>query len=366
MTDDPAPAGGGGAPARGRRAIRLAGSLAIGLACLWVVFRGVELEAFLGALGSARPGWILAGSATFAAMHLGRAMRWGALIRPVKRVPARSYVSICSVGFLLLTALPLRLGELARPWLLHEREDVPFGASVATVVVERTLEVLSLAALMALAVVLADVPMADVRVAGVDLPLVSAGRAAVGIALVPFLGTLVAAVALGERAPALARATLGRFHEGLGEKIAAFAGSFVSSLGTLRTPRLAGEVLAWTVATWALNVATMWLFFRAFPALDMPALDGGAALVVLVVLVVGVMVPSGPAFIGTFELFIGAALGLYGVAEADAAAYAVTVHAAQLVVLGAFGVFFLVRDPVPMARLLGVLGGSAPGPRRAA
>ncbi len=345
-----------------RRGFQIVASVLLGLVCLWVVFRSVDGKSFATSLASTRPPWVLASGLCFATLHLLRAFRWGALIQPIRPVSARSYVSICSIGFLLINAIPARLGELARPVLLHEREGIPFGASMATVVVERTLEILSLAIMGLLVVAFADVPVQNLTVVGLDVPLVEGARVVIGTALVPFAGCVAGAALLGDRAPSLARWWTSWMGPGVSGRIEGFVASFVFSVQTLRSPRLAATVLAYTLVTWLLNVACIWCMFRAFPALDLPALDGWGALVSLVVLVIGVMIPlSGPGFIGVFELFCGLALGLYGVQAADAAAFGVVLHAVQITVLCGFGFLFLFRDPISFGSLWESLtGGESP------
>ena len=48
--------------------------------------------------------------------------------------------AIHSVGFLSINVMPLRMGELVRPYLLLEKEDVPISRSLAAVLLERLLD----------------------------------------------------------------------------------------------------------------------------------------------------------------------------------------------------------------------------------
>ncbi|MGF2002276.1 lysylphosphatidylglycerol synthase domain-containing protein, partial [Staphylococcus aureus] len=57
-----------------------------------------------------------------------RATRWRYLIAPVRQVPLSEVVLVNFVGFFAIFALPLRLGELARPALSKLRSGIPISA----------------------------------------------------------------------------------------------------------------------------------------------------------------------------------------------------------------------------------------------
>ena len=70
--------------------------------------------------------------------HCFRASRWRFLIAPVQRVPMRDVILLNWIGFFAIFALPLRLGELARPALTKMRHGIPISVGLGTIGISRT------------------------------------------------------------------------------------------------------------------------------------------------------------------------------------------------------------------------------------
>jgi len=102
---------------------------------------------------------------TFATYWL-RALRWQLLLAPLKRLPVSQLLAITTVGFAAIFSLG-RAGELARPVWLARREDVPLSGSVATIVVERALDIIMLTTLLAIALIVVEVPAGSEKTLGV-------------------------------------------------------------------------------------------------------------------------------------------------------------------------------------------------------
>src|SRR5262245_25022834 len=91
-------------------------SIALGVLFAWLAARGgVPLVPPARAFGAVSP-WAVPGYlASLCVVHLFRASRWRFLIAPVKHVPFRDVILLNWIGFFAIFALPLRLGEFARP-----------------------------------------------------------------------------------------------------------------------------------------------------------------------------------------------------------------------------------------------------------
>src|SRR3972149_1366011 len=73
-------------------------------------------------------------------MQALRAWRWGLILNPLEKIGYLSLFAITSAGFLAITALPARLGELARPYLVARKSAIRMSAAVGTIFVERILD----------------------------------------------------------------------------------------------------------------------------------------------------------------------------------------------------------------------------------
>ena len=330
-----------------KRWAKLVFSLALGGGLLVLIFHDVDLGEFWGAIQQTRKGWWVLCFLAFVTLHISRAWRWGLIVRQVHPVGFRDVVSINSVGFLAIQALPFRLGEFARPYLLHERKNVPFGTAMYSVVVERTIDILCLAVMFAIAVVFADITWE--RVEFFDMNFVDAGQKALALAMVPFGGCLLAFLVLQERAVQWTEAIVGRVHKGLAAKAAAMMQSFLVGVRTMKDVRFGLSMFGHSVWIWSLNVACMWTLCVAFRFDELGLLDG---LVLLVVLVVGVLLPAPPLFAGIFEAFVIGGLALLGIGKDEAAAYAVVCHVTQTAIIFFFGLLFLWIDQISVSKMI--------------
>ena len=105
-------------------------------------------------------------------------------------------------------------------------------------------------------------------------------------------------------------------------RMAAVAQGFAA----LRNGRSGAELLALSVAVWFTSVLNNYLLIRAFN-LEVPWL---AAAVVLMILQVGISLPSAPATLGLFEYLVVLALSLFGVDDNTALSYGLLLHAIVL------------------------------------
>jgi hypothetical protein len=120
-----------------RRLPKLVVSLALGAVFAWLFARGgLPLVPSLAAL-SALPSWVVPGYlGSLVLVHLLRASRWRFLIAPVRKLPMRDVILLNWIGFFAIFALPLRLGELARPALTKLRYGVPISVGLGTEIVD--------------------------------------------------------------------------------------------------------------------------------------------------------------------------------------------------------------------------------------
>ncbi|MCO4770881.1 MAG: flippase-like domain-containing protein [Deltaproteobacteria bacterium] len=340
-----------------KRALQLLLVLALGAGALWLALREVHLDEFLAALRDVDLGIFALGFLSFFLLHILRSVRWGGLVQAVKPgVRFRSYLSICSVGFMLINILPFRLGEFARPYLLFEREEVPFGSGMATVLVERVLDVMALGAIFLGVLMFADVPAYTIEVAGRDEPfdLVMAARTGILGVLIPVGVAVTLLLLLGDRGIRLVERLRDRMPEGLlrlplslGVR---FLGTFLEALRSLGSVRRAAPIVVWTAALWFLNILSIYFTVRAF-AFGADIGFWGAA-TILVVICLALITPAPPGFAGVFEFACTVALAIFAVGPSEAAAFAVLLHGSQFVLVTGVGMYFVFVDKVSVRRLM--------------
>ncbi len=261
-----------------------------------------------------------------------RAQRWQLLLRPVGDVALLPLVSATSIGFLCNMVLPLRVGEIVRPVLLARRTRQPLSSVLASVVLERLLDMLTILAF--LGIVIATIPVSDViRSSGLVFVVV----AVIAIALV---------LALQRRHPialGLVQGVLRLLPTAARERAEPALHDFIEGLQSVR----GGEGL-WKIGLYSLY---LWLviasvFGLGFVACGLPVPTVVGALAMVAVVAGAVSAPSAPGFIGTFQAGCVLALALFGIGRADAIPYAFVVWAVQWLTQVILGVVFVLRENI--------------------
>ncbi len=324
------------APSVARRVLpKLAISLVLGGIFAWLV-RGGGVPLIPPASAFERVQWWAVGLYALSVLvtHFFRASRWRFLIRPVKDdIPFRETILLNWIGFFAIFALPLRLGEVARPALTKIRHGISISAGLGTVAVERVIDglVTSLCVVWAL-VALPQLPTQDELAR--SLPYY--GGLAVGVFVSAFAAL---ALFLWQRALAvrLIRATLGRLSPRLGDLIAEKISGVADGIRSIAHARLAFGFLAETIVYWGCNAAGMWLLGWAC---GLP-MTFGHAVAVMGILAIGILLPAGPGLFGSFQLAVSTALKLYFATElvgSQGAVYVFLMYAIQATLITLAGV----------------------------
>lgn len=332
---------------------RLAAQFGLGAllaaALLWFVQRQLlqHLDGGWQAIGDAfgaLPVWaIVAYMLTFLAVHITRVARWVLQVRPLGEHDTAMVTSVCAVGYAAIVLFPFRLGELVRPFLLARQSDrVGFSAALGTAVVERILDGLFITALFFVTIATAPMAPPDVIRSAGWLSLGVFGGATVGLALFAWQRAL--AMRLLRATFGLVDALLARTGRELGlvAKLVGMMDGFLDGVRSLRRDGTLWTFGVLTVVYWGINAFGIWLLAVAF-GLPLPWYAG---IGLLAVLVVGIMAPSPPGLVGTFQAALAAGLLLYlpgGEYGAETFAFALTMNGLQLIVQIGFAVPFLSR-----------------------
>ncbi len=239
-----------------------------------------------------------------------------------------------------LFLLPLRLGELARPYLIADRGDIKMTQALATVVVERVVDGL-IVSLILFAVLLG---LPGRGQAGFDEIQLGAW-----LALAVFGGALVVLLAAWryrEWTLNTLDSLIGRVSTGLAEKITGLVRTFFEGLEGLPNARYFWSFVGWSVLYWALNGYGYYVLALGFHGLEIPLL---AAYAMMCCVVVGMMLPNPPGNVGVFWYFLLKPLTLYGVAigNPSATAFGLMAWLGQLVQQTGFGLWFTLRADDP-------------------
>ena len=334
------------------------GQLVVGLILaailLYFFFRQADLAAVGAHLRHANYGLVALASVLALLSMVQRAWRWHYLMLPLKRISLGPLLSCTFMGWAVTGVLPGRLGEVARAVLLGRRENVSKTATFATVVLERIFDLLSV--LLLLAIYLAFFPL-PTRLDRDGQAVIAAMRLTGGLAMVGVVigvGVIIGAQLWPRRAESMMRRFLRVFPQRFGEKLGRFGRNFLDGFAGIGQPRLLITIFLNSLAVWGLIVLSYYVLFRAF-SLDVPFY---AVFPLVVILVIGVLVPT-PAAVGSFHKAAQIGLAtLWGVPNDLAISFAIISHAVAFLPVTLVGIALWSRAGMSLGSIQSLDGGT--------
>jgi uncharacterized protein (TIRG00374 family) len=308
----------------------------VSLALLAWVLSAFDLSEVGRALREAEYWYLLPVAGLALVNYAARALRWGTLFRR-DEAPRRSSLFVAlMIGYLANNVLPARAGEFVRVYVLSRREGMARSKALATVVVERVVDLVVLLLLLALVLLVYPFPV-WLRRAGFVVGAAS-------------LAGLVSLLVLNVRGTALVGWGVRRLKflpEGLRGRVEAVGHGFVGGVSGLRGGWRALAFFGCTAFIWGLELLTTMLIAQMF---RLPVTATGLLFVMLVI-GLGTMVPSSPGYVGTYEFFATSALGVLGVTGGRALGFAVTTHAVIFIGASAVGALCLALERFELSSL---------------
>lgn len=274
-------------------------SISIAAAALAFALRNVDVRQVGHAIANANYLYLLPFVVLLATYYLLTATNWVLLLQPIGHFTLRQVVPAMMVGFGANNVFPMRLGELVRTVVFARQHGKPVGAVLASLVLERILDVLSILVLYVLALfVLSDVPST-----------VATGARIFALALLP-IGVAIAAF-LFVPAPFLKlwhvlSAWLPRTWRERGTHLVE---GILHGLSALRSPLRLLALGFFSMLKWFCSTSMVWLTLRAFHT----GTSFGVAMVVLVVSALAIALPNTPGYVGTLQAAFVIGLSPFGI-----------------------------------------------------
>jgi uncharacterized protein (TIRG00374 family) len=265
-----------------------------------------------------------------------RAQRWRLLVGHQPQIRFWPSFSALMIGYLLNNILPARAGDVARALELGRSERMSRTKVFATLVTERTVDLVTTLTLLA-AILLTYPALPEwIKKAGMLIALLS----------IAAMSLLVSAHTTGRRWIPRLVAMLSQWLPGaVRAKLDQMVMSALEGIAGMFRPLHAVGFLLVTGFIWVVEVVMVHLVATS---VGLP-LALGNALLVLLVLAMGSMVPSSPGQVGTYE-FVGlAALALVAIQGPMALAFIVLLHLLTLMGSTMIGVMcLLARERSPL------------------
>ena len=314
---------------------KIAASLLVTAVCVVYALHGIDTAGVMSALRALPLSAVLLYLATVAITHFFRSARWNHLLKPLgMTIPLRRLLPISSVGFMAILALPVRLGELVRPFYATREGSIRMSAAVGTVAVERIVDGLMISILL-FGSYLASLAGAGAGAGGATQTFSPQLRFGAWLSFLGFVAlTSFLAVAL-VRTDATVRfvlkwSLLERLAPARAVHVEDRLRAVISGFGVLSDGRNLGWFVAQTALYWGFNGIGMWLLAVRM-GLDISL---GAAFTTMAFTGVVLTLPNSPGLVGQFHAGIKLALMAYlpaAVVNSKGIAYAVVLHGLQTV-----------------------------------
>jgi uncharacterized protein (TIRG00374 family) len=300
--------------------------IAVSAVFIYLTLKGVDLKAVLAELRNKSYEFLLPVAAVFILTQVIRSLRWGVILSPIKAINQRMLFPITSVGFMAIIIAPMRLGEMVRPYLIKVKQAVPFGSGIATILIERIMDLLVL--LLFLFIILSLVSLPTWIVKG--------GTVLLSILFLVLLFIILFMV-FPEKIKKFLFPLTKRLPRRAAKGLEGFIGNAAAGFRVISSISKFTKVFLLSLVVWLLSALAVFLLFSFF---KLP-LGIMAAIAVTTITALGLSLPAAPGFIGNFQFACIVALSFYGVAKDEAFAFAMGYYFTGIGVNLVLGLIFL-------------------------
>lgn len=271
--------------------------------------------------------------------HILRAYRWKTILKPIFH--AKSILNLFSavmVGYFFNNLTP-RGGEFIRPYVYAKREKVSYSSLLATIVLERVLDLITLLALFALAFVILQDKLLKVLPQDIDPTKII------------YVFGIIMVVAISGFYPPFVELILRKIVKPLSEnyynKILEKFNKFRKGFGIIKRPSAYLRLSIESLSIWICYALPMYIMFFGFHFQNTANLGIWDALLLIIVSGVGYTIAPTPGAIGMYHwLIVTTMVTFYGISREAALTYATITHGLNFITQVGFGAIFLIHERI--------------------
>lgn len=301
----------------------------ISIVFLYLAVRKVNFSETLAALQQANY-WYMIPNILFVILGMWiRAVRWKLMINPIKKVSLTSLFRSTLIGFMAINLLPARIGEFVKAYSLGKKEKISKSATLATIALERIFDLLALLVALWFTLVLFPTPDLIKKIGNLTLLLVA--------------GVLLFLVFLKTKTNLTLNFLEKIFFfvkKSLFEKFRQLIFRFVSGLAVLDHFSSILWIMLISLVLWFATALSNYFIFLAFD-LHPPIY---ASFILLILVILGVSLPSSPGFIGTFQLACVLALSFFKIDKSTAFSFSIILWLCNYVPVTLLGLYYFRKE----------------------
>ncbi len=275
---------------------------------LWLAFLKVNFKELITVLESANYSLIIVAAIINGLTFLPRTYRWKILLKPIKNTRFGNTFGSLTIGFMANSILPARGGEFIRVLAIGHAEKISKSSSFATIVVERTIDLITLIFFLLLFLRSISYNTLVSKIFWVGLILsISASIFLIILKGNPKIINIFVRLSPGK----------------LKEKVSKFLGAFIKGLEILGDLKTLLYTFLQSIFIWFCFAIVYYVLFLSFDF----QLPFGAAFVIMALSSLGIMLPSSPGFIGTYHYFVIFSLSLFQIPKSSALSFSIAAWA---------------------------------------
>jgi len=302
----------------------------ISIVLVYLSVRGIHLQDVFRDLKNIQLSYVIYFVLLVLLMQFLRSYRWGVILQPMEKIDQISLFSVTSVGFLAIAAIPARLGELARPYLISQRSSIKMSSALGTILVERVLDGFSVLSISVIVLFVADLPSRYQSL------MIKSSIIFFLLALAMFC-FIVFLILRRTAALKLINRILSKLPGKFANKVDEVIHHFIDGFQIVTNIKFLLYLFFLSALVWFVDVMAIYMLMKAF-GFTLPVI---ASFVVMIILIVGIAIPAGPGYIGNWHYACVLALSIFGLAKAEALSFAVVYHFLSMAIVIILGVAFL-------------------------
>lgn len=323
-------------------------SLALGILlsalALYLSFRKVPFADLATYLTTINYFWILPSVFIALISFVIRTIRWRFILGAAHTISFWQAFHPMMIGFMLNCILPGRIGELARPVILQQRDKIPFSTGLATVAAERLFDIilLILLSITVFASVHID-PALDISfgkyhlnretLVAIGTGMFKLGAALIaGIIIISFSATRKIVKRLIMALPAvfffMGSDFKNRMRERICTPVTGFLENFALGFALIKNPKKVGICIVLSIIIWSLAALSYYVMALGCPGIRLSYFE---IMAVMIIICLFIALPSVPGYWGLWEAGGVFALSLFGISAKEALGFTLVNHVIQMV-----------------------------------
>jgi len=298
----------------------------ISVVLVYLSIRGINLQDVFRDLIKIQFSYVISFIILIMLMQWLRSYRWGVMLQPMEKIDQLSLFSVTSVGFLAIASIPARIGELARPYLISKRSSIKMSSALGTILVERIFDSFTVLAIAIIILFFTDLPPWMIKSSIIFFLL----------ALVMFC-FIIFLILRRDAALKLINGILRKLPGKFAHKIDELIHHFIDGFQIITNIKLFLYLFFLSALIWLVDVLAIYMLLESF-GFGLPIM---ASFVLMIILIVGIAIPTAPGYIGNWHFACVLALSLFGLAKAEALSFALVYHFLSMIIVVVLGVAFL-------------------------